>query len=132
MNIVLRRSTAALALLALALMGCGSTSKLVNVIDATGSVSISVTKSATPTFSWTEDVTVQSISVHRYSSQGTLAQTLWGYANVALIDKVTYGAILNGVNLAATTTAPPLQRGVRYHVTIVSDGAESSADWIGP
>ena len=133
MQITYRLFTFISVLTVLFLAGCsGDGPSLVSVIDSSGSLSIDITKEQVPEFSWDEDAIAQAISVRRYNTQGSLDQTVWGYANTSVLSPVTYGQVLQGVNLTGTSTASPLQTGVRYRVTIVSDGSESSAEWLAP
>jgi len=122
-----------LLLLAFAGMaGCGGGgNKLVNPLDRTGSITIEISRSTTPEFSWTSDVAVEAISVWSFSPAGAPDRILWGYRNVSLKPPVTYGAKLNGISLGLGT-APPLQSGVRYRVQVVQNNAASHADWIVP
>jgi len=113
--------------------GCGdSGSSLVDPYYREGSISLSISRSTVPEFSWDVDVDVNSISVHQRDSDGNISRTLWGYAAINMPSPVTYGEKLDGENLAVGGTPAELQRGVRYRVTVAYKGAESHADWIVP
>lgn len=127
------RATAAVLPIALIAVGCGSgTSKLVNPIATDGSITIEISRSSTPEFTWESGVEVHAINVSNFGPTGKVDRILWGYRSISVKPPITYGtSISGGISLGVGSPAP-LQSGVRYRVEVVRDNAASYADWVVP
>ena len=117
-------------------VGCGGNgNKMVDPLGTGGTITIQITRSTRPDFSWQSGTTApaaQAISVSNFNPAGAVDRILWGYRNISVSPPVTYGTTIAGGLKLGVGDPPPLQSGVRYRVEIVVDGKASWADWLVP